>query len=231
MHKISKKGIDIIMNKKGFTLAEILIALGIIGVLSAILLPAFFRSKPNEEMLILKKSYYLMSRAVSEIINDDDFYPDDPEGDNYSGFSNTSSVTYHGQNDIEGNEKFCKLVGAKINSVQTPFCTDYYTLSDGIPAVGFHFTTPEGAGWILPINNFNRGSANSTQSIYVDVNGNKGANCFAGSNGCTKPDRFEFKIDRWGKLSVDDELTRRYLSSTNITKTYKQFAKELGSVE
>ena len=43
------------MMKKGFTLAEILIVLVIIGVLTMILLPIAFQSSPDEQDMKLKK--------------------------------------------------------------------------------------------------------------------------------------------------------------------------------
>ena len=43
--------------KKGFTLAEILIVLVIIGVLTMILLPVAFQSSPDEQVMKFKKGY------------------------------------------------------------------------------------------------------------------------------------------------------------------------------
>ena len=79
--------------------------------------------------------------------------------------------------------------------------------------------------WVLPIGDFKKGQANSKQSIYVDVNGDRPGNCFAGTTGCKKPDRFEIKVDRWGKLYIEDEVTRKYLSITDTTKPYDEVMK------
>ena len=42
--------------KKGFTLAEIMIALVVIGVITSILLPVAFNNVPNENVMKFKKS-------------------------------------------------------------------------------------------------------------------------------------------------------------------------------
>ena len=203
--------------KKGFTMTEILVALSIVGVLSAIMIPAFYRAKPNQEMLMLKKSYYMISRAISETINDEGFYKETNNPDE-SGFADTTEniEPYHGVK-ASGNTKFCELVAARMNVDGDVHCTANRTLADG-----GHFKTQDGAVWLLPISDFRNGQ----QEIWVDVNGSKGANCVASANCNKKPDRFKFTVDQWGKIGVNDELTKKYLSSTNSIATYKQIMEE-----
>ncbi len=64
--------------KIGFSLAEVLITLGIIGVVAAILLPILM-AKYNEKVLLyqFKKSYSLLSAAFRKIeVNNDGSFPD-----------------------------------------------------------------------------------------------------------------------------------------------------------
>ena len=54
-------------NKKGFTLAEVLITLGIIGVVAAMTLPALITNYKNKELATrAKKSYSIISQAVQK---------------------------------------------------------------------------------------------------------------------------------------------------------------------
>ena len=201
--------------KKGFTMTEILVAMSIVGVLAAIMIPAFYRSKPNQEMLMLKKSYYMMSRTISELINDDDFYNEN------EGFSDLKEVNYRDINiKSDKDEKFCRLVAARMNTNIEPNCTNK-SFTDGTPSEG-QFTTQDGIAWIMPISKF---QDSNKQDIWVDVNGTKGPNCVAGNNCQKNPDRFNFKVDKWGKLSVEDDLAKRYLASTNTVATYKEIMK------
>ena len=62
--------------KKGFTLAELLIALGVVGILVAILMPVIFSIIPDQNEIMAKKAYYTVQSVVSEMINDGSCYPD-----------------------------------------------------------------------------------------------------------------------------------------------------------
>ena len=58
-------------NQKGFTLAEVLITLGIIGTVTALTLPALIQNhKKSETTARLKKFYSIMSQAVLMSEND-----------------------------------------------------------------------------------------------------------------------------------------------------------------
>ena len=208
--------------KTGFTMAETLITLGIVAIIASVAMPAFKNLRPNQEMMMLKKAYYLAGRVVSELINDDEFYP---ENDNelQAGFSQTAKAQYHGH-DYEGDVKFCGLFAARMNVKGEVHCDSSInknnTFVDYTAPGSGHFTTNDDIVWVLPINNFGSGSNNSKQSIYVDVNGEKPGNCFATNSSCRKPDRFEIKVDRFGKIFVEDSTTRKYLSMTDTTKSY-----------
>ena len=208
--------------RQGFTLAETLITLGVIATISAVLLPSLLNTKPNQEMMMLKKVYYLTGRMVNELINDEDFYPDDDE-ENKSGFSHVNTIpeaTYHGK-EYKGNDKFCGLFAARMNVKGEIDCTAKTKFAAGKAPGNGNFTTADGVVWILPISDFSRGGADDAkESIYVDVNGDKPGNCFPTDADCSNPDRFEIKLDRWGKLYIEDDVTRKYLSNTNVTKQY-----------
>ena len=60
--------------KKAFTLAEILIVLVIIGVLTMILLPIAFQSSPDEQVMKFKKANNTLSTAIKELVSSDEYY-------------------------------------------------------------------------------------------------------------------------------------------------------------
>ena len=218
---------------KGFTIAETVVTLGIIGILASITLPAIRHLKPNTEMLMLKKVYYNVSRMVNELINDDDFYPD-ADTEEGSGFSNVNSVppaVYHGV-EYKGVTKFCGLFAARMNVKSAINCseTSPVTSASTFPTAGAApsgtgtFTTADGVVWVLPIGSFASTAADPSgkMSIYVDVNGDKPGNCFENAN-CKIPDRFEIQVDRWGRIYVNSPLAKKYLSNTDVTKSYEDF--------
>jgi len=63
-------------NKKAFTLTELIIALGVIGVLATILMPVITNMIPDQNAIMAKRAYYAVQTIVSDIINDGDCYPD-----------------------------------------------------------------------------------------------------------------------------------------------------------
>ncbi len=64
-------------SKRGFTLAELMIVLTILGVVAAILTPLAFNAAPDENKLKFKKAYYTLQRTTDAVMNSDSY----PEGD------------------------------------------------------------------------------------------------------------------------------------------------------
>ena len=60
--------------QKAFTLAEIMIVLVIIGVLSAILLPVAMHSAPDENVMKFKKGNNTLGTVIRELVNSDKYY-------------------------------------------------------------------------------------------------------------------------------------------------------------
>ena len=65
------------MSKRiAFTLAEIMIVLAVIGVLTAVLLPVAINSTPNENVMKFKKAHNTLLTTVRELVNSDKYYLD-----------------------------------------------------------------------------------------------------------------------------------------------------------
>ena len=193
-------------NKNGFTIAETLVALAIIGVLAGIMLPVLNNSRPNQEMVLLKKAYYLTGQAVSELINDDTLYP---ETDNNLGFANTEPVEYRGQT-YRGNTKFCGLLAAKMNS----------TCNNG------SFTTSDGMNWTVSNGSFSAitpvgGFANSA-TVRVNVRRNE-TQCLDSNQRCRKPNTFDLIISRDGFMRLHGYLGALYIAEKDNTKQANKF--------
>ena len=62
-------------DKKGFTLAEMLIALAVIGVIAAITMPLLHKIIPTKEDTTKKKADYLVQQIVNQLYDDDIMYP------------------------------------------------------------------------------------------------------------------------------------------------------------
>ena len=85
------------MRKFGFTLAEILIVLVIIGVLTMILLPVAFQSSPDEQVMKFKKGYNTLATVIRELVTSDKYYQNGDLGIKSNGeqiYDNDEKRTY-----------------------------------------------------------------------------------------------------------------------------------------
>lgn len=64
------------MYKKAFTLAEIMIVLMVIGILTAILLPSARNAMPNEDLMKFKKAHNAFYTAIRELVISDKYFLD-----------------------------------------------------------------------------------------------------------------------------------------------------------
>ena len=95
--------------KKGFTLAEIMIVLTVVGVITAILLPTAFHSTPDENIMKFKKANSTLFKAVHDLISTGKYYK---EGDLRYQANGTTAV---------GNSYMCKVL-SDILSVKSASC-------------------------------------------------------------------------------------------------------------
>lgn len=111
-------------NRKGFTLAEIMVSIAVLGILSAILIPVIVKKIPDNSKVLIKSSYASVENAVTELINDQQSYPmgltgtttDIPPKTVELGLNNTSLT---GTNVPSGQNKFCYLLTQEMNVVNT----------------------------------------------------------------------------------------------------------------
>lgn len=189
------------MNKKGFTMAEVVIALMIVGAMMVILFPIIRNSAPDKEKIMFRKSFNSLSQAISNMQFDDANYPESQTGTT----TDTLQTVPKGFNNQPGTytagTKFCTLLADQFNTVGTVTCgvssTSWgtFTTSDGVdwlthegPANAADFTTRGYActpadtdcGKSFPMNM----STHAYQSkIIIDINGASiGPNCSSDSN-------------------------------------------------
>ncbi len=59
---------------KGFTLAEVMITLMIIGIISAIAIPVALHSKPDENLIKFKKAHETLAQVINTLITSDKYF-------------------------------------------------------------------------------------------------------------------------------------------------------------
>ena len=74
----NRKKREMIMKKKnGFTLAEAMITIAIIGVVSALVLPAVNKLRPDEKKMMYLQAYDTLSQVVMNIAGNKELYPEE----------------------------------------------------------------------------------------------------------------------------------------------------------
>lgn len=169
--------------KKGFTLAEVLITLGIIGVVAAMTMPSLVANyEKKRTATAVKKAYSELSQALklAEVDYGDMEYWDYPDG-----------------TDIEENKAF-------VNRYITPYYKGVTMLQDGSVPGGTTISTT-GINFISSNGTIFSGKPNNSKAFFVlvDINGFKRPNkmgtdifYFATSTGKLMPDGWEDGLTR-----------------------------------
>lgn len=201
-----------------FTLTELLVALGVIAILCAILLPIVFNMMPNQNIIMAKRAYYTTQTIVSDLLNDEACYPDRTVAitdkrigfDDGYGYPNCKEWDSAALIETEGNskDKLVTLFKEKL----------------GITTVGDSFDTDDSISWSFTEANFSpTADKGGSIKLTVDVNGtdddakpNCGGNgtegyAYSGALGGTEEacknrtngyDRFQMIIYGNGKIDI-----------------------------
>lgn len=162
------------MKKEGFTLAEVLITLGIIGVVAALTLPSLIQGQTNKALEVsLRKNYSVIEQAIQKMsfdlgkpvdASDYDFwqfYEPFQEYFNVAVFCSRVSCTGMGGDDDEGNYDMYKMETYKTYDLKKSASTN--RLDDG------QWIVPDGT--LYAIENGNQTQTTKELFISVDVNG------------------------------------------------------------
>ena len=214
------------MRKNGYTLAEVLICLGVIGVLAAIMLPLANKFKPDGTKAMYVKTYDALVDVTREIASNPVLYPisyeDSTQTINYSKapLYNLTEVTVG--KDSSGNDikyggdaaKFCELLSLAIPQPMGAEVSCSASAVDYSDSTSFNspsFTTTRGMQYVIGTDT--DGSTKYQTDIYVDLNGPKNGNNCLYSSDCKKPDRFKFIVSGDGHVIPADPMGQEYLKT------------------
>lgn len=205
---------------KGFTLTELMVAMGVIGILVAVVTPAIMKTRPNKNKMMIKKSFYTAEQIVSTLINDERLYPDMKEicdrgvveGEDPTkvycafGFDYDNSVRYEGET-YAGNTKFADLFASRLNVKTEDETNHIYYTTDGIK---WDLSQTVGAwtkGQDTPGKFGNQTNAAGIGRITVDVNGDEAPNCRESNENCSADDFDQYVIEilATGKMRINQD--------------------------
>lgn len=215
-----------------FTLTELLIALGVIAILCAILLPMIFNILPNKNVVMAKRAFYATKTAVSELINDETCYPDktlDATDKRYGfddgrGYANcqswggTTDTAAYIENEGEASKKFFTLFASKLGANASE-SSGSGTSSDLIMATNDNmiWTFKQGDKF-GKTSNTGIGDIDKSVTIMVDVNGEEKPNTDTGNG--DNLDQFTMKVYTDGRVTVETQWAKKAVNiNQDITET------------
>lgn len=212
----------------GFTLAELMIAMLVLGILLTVTMPLMAKRQVNKNKMFVKKAYYAASEIIADLINDESIYAG-PDGycpetgeTGYVGFDclpadSEPKANYYGKlayqfaNKLNTVETVTLSPGGNSGLSDTTSCNSDFGLSDKC----YTFNTTDGVYWAFPTSHtFTKGSTTAAYTIGIDVNGaGVGDDCYQGStyNNCEDKtsgfDRFKIKIYYDGRMEIPSTET------------------------
>lgn len=203
------------MKKIGFTIMEVLVALAVVGIVAAIVVPQITSVLPDENKLKVLKIQKMLTEINAELLNDKAIYYEVEDGANglLIGLASirTPRISPYNNEFFTGNRKYINLLADKLDydinrnsTLEGNFEDNFYT-KDGI-----YWEIPNYTVQLIPGNPHTI----MTYTLLVDFSGDGvGVDCSYEPVLCPNPDRFEFTIDTYGKVTGRDPLTRAYIEN------------------
>lgn len=201
--------------KKAMSLAEVLICVAVIGLVAGITMPVLTVVIPDKSETLHKKGDYILEHTVSDIVNNEDYYPVKKVSttlengsivtEKIYGLRNTDQILENGRY-YGGETKFCELFASKFSLYPG-------TSVDCSSSADWNFTSSDGMKWKLPVSTF----ANNLDQgiIFRTTDRKKGGDCFYDPQFCPDPNLFMYNITPEGRLY------KQYATNDKLSPTYE----------
>lgn len=194
------------MKKNGFTISELIIALSVIGIASAIIAPTLNKIMPDQNKAKILNFHSNLSTIVESVLNDPLLYDckilQEKESDSeLRGLDCTLEPIREPYNNdtFSGNEKFANLIYDKLD-IERKSSKIYES---------FDAQTKDGTIFFIQYDKDIEG-----YHVVMDINGAKEPNSIYSNKDTKKvdkPDRFRFIVGKFGDIRPNDPLTEAYL--------------------
>ena len=217
------------MKKFGFTLAEVLLTMGIVGIVAAVSIPFLNQAMPDRNKAKVLKTYNTITKINQKLLNDPRLYPGSDECDvRQNGFDCTASPVawrdlvderYH-NNSLNGviysstplgaRKKYINLLAMNLEIPEVPISMSMFAYG----AESANFITKDGLLWWIIYDNSLESYRITIDTNAISADNNPGPNHWF-DNDHQNPDEFRFLVDKFGRVKGEDALTRAYLENPN----------------
>lgn len=186
--------------KYGFTLAEALLTMIILGIILAFILPSLISTKPSEDKLLYKKAFFTISEAMMAVVNNPELYD--------------INQYYVLKYPVEGNEEenFCKYLANYLNTIGTIDCENNegsFKLANGIiikhiPKKAVQKTSEESSGSESDPSgetSYDENEGTSEEQYFTIITSGNEAN---NEEDCNKRNSFIIRYSSNGKVYTSD---------------------------
>ena len=202
---------------KGFTLAEVLVTVGIIGIVAAITLPLINRFSPDATKVQYLKTYDMLVKTMNEIANNRIYYPETSSNNfnyNYIEYPlvNTSKITINKKDISAGNNKIARVFSDYTGLACTSCESNNYVSSyPGSPM----FTTKDNVGIYITTYKEQKTEGIGSNNIFILTNNFVyKTDIYADIDGTV----FKFILTADGKVQPADDIGNKYLETRNSWK-------------
>ncbi len=234
------------MKKIGYTLSEIVIALGLVSVIAVITAPLIGNILPDKNKITVLKTYKIINDTVAELLNDPSKYRKREITDPsfvcpghycyYVGLGDeTTDVKALDGESIDKNNKFIILFGESLHATSKNIKDSSFYTKDGV-AIPYTNNPPKDAiKWIITKGRKHEDKQQIGQKdfyyygqdyiITIDINGEEGPDKSTVKNA----DRYVFEVQYDGFVTGVDKLTKQYLKTADKLNNKKEDYEELES--
>ncbi len=186
----------------GFSLSELMIALLVLGILSAVTVPAINKRQVSKNKIFIKKAYYTTAEVISELINDDKIYADATGLCPTTGESGYVGFDCPGTNGQSTTDKFVVNFADYLNIIGE--------IDSSSPS--YRFATNDMMMWYFPKSGCfeTKGNVNNPCSITIDVDGDSRGDNEKQPSSSSKTegfDQFSINIYADGRMEIPEEQT------------------------
>lgn len=202
------------MIKKGFTLQELLITMGIIGIVAALTIPGVISMMPDKNKTMYMKAYNTLTTLTDEILGDSSLYwpkAYDRDGlpEEFGMYADDQPLITPYNNDIncQGTNKFPAILSHRLSLAQEAEFNGNTV----------HMITTDGIDWTFETSDYSitgGGGLGYMTDVTINVDPQRANSCKQGECAANvTPNLFTFLIDNDGGVYATDDLGIAYLEN------------------